>query len=194
VVSKLEGSTRKLEKLLEYTMKCPLCGSEMTVSEYKYTIPYYGDILISSGTCPSCKYTYRNVEQFSGGEPREIIYRVEHPRDVNAIVVKSSRAKIEIPELGITIEHGVHSQGYITTVEGLIVEFIEVLDSMCRKRELSSVECTELLQKLEKARNGELEYTVIIYDYEGVSDIISNKTIRRKLSVEEKDENKFSGK
>ncbi len=193
-MSELENSTWRPEKLLEYTMRCPLCGSEMIVSEYKYTIPYYGDILISSGTCPSCKYTYRNVEQLSRSEPREIIYRVEHPRDVNAIILKSPRAKIEIPELGLIIEHGVYSQGYITTVEGLIVEFIEVLDSLCRQGGLDTAKCTELLQKLEKARNGELEYTVVIYDYEGVSDIISNKTIRRKLSVEEESENNFSDK
>jgi zinc finger protein len=189
MVNNMEEFTRNLEKLFEYIIKCPLCGSEIIVSEYKYTIPYYGDILISSGTCPNCKYTYRNIEQLSGGEPRKIIYKVEYPSDVNAIIIKSSHARIEIPELGLIAEPGVYSQGYITTIEGLIVEFIEALNFLCRREELSNVKCIELLQKLEKARNGEIEYTVVIYDYMGISDIISNKTLHEKLEVKENKEN-----
>jgi len=181
----MENSARMPERVFQYTIKCPLCGGEIIVSEYKYTIPYYGDILISSGTCPRCNYVYRNVDQLSGAEPRKIIYRVESPDDVNAIVIKSAYAKIEIPELGLIVEPGVYSQGYITTIEGLILDFINVVDSLYKEKELDSTRYTEILQKLNKARNGELKFTIIIYDYMGISDIVSDKTTREKLKTEE---------
>jgi len=155
----------------------------MTIAVYKYTVPYYGDILIHSGICSNCNYVYRNVDQLSGSEPRKVIYRVEKPEDVNALVIKSVYAKIEIPELGLTVDSGIASQGYITTVEGLILEFIDVVKSLCEEKKHEITKCEELLEKLEKARNGELEYTIVIYDYVGISDIISNKTVREKIEI-----------
>ncbi len=166
-------------------MKCPQCKSDINVSVFKYTVPYYGNILIFSGSCPVCNYIYRDVEQFSGAEPRRVTYRVEKPSDVNALVIKSSHARIEIPELGLVAEPGTASKGYITTVEGLIVEFINALTPLCVEKSVSTANCEELLHKLEKARNGELEYTVVIYDYTGISNVLSDKAVREKLRVEE---------
>lgn len=181
-----ETPNRRPEKIYEYNVKCPICSSGITVSVFKYTVPYYGDILIFSGSCPNCNYVYRDVDQLGGVGPRRVIYRVEQPEDVNALVIKSSYARVEIPELGLIAEPGIASQGYITTVEGLIIEFINALTSLCDYDVVSTANCQELLQKLEKARNGELKYTIIIYDYTGVSDVVSNKAMREKLEVEEK--------
>ena len=175
---------RILEKIFEYTVKCPVCNSDIKVSDYKYSIPYYGDILISSGVCENCGYVYKSVEQIGGSEPRRVIFKVRSPSDVNVLVIKSKYARIEIPELELAVKPGVYSQGYIITIEGLIVNFIEVLNSICRENEVDISKCSELLQKLEKARSGELEFTIIIYDYTGISDIVSDKAIREKLDVE----------
>lgn len=169
----MSNETGKIEEIASYKMKCPICKEELEVKDYKYNIPYYGDIIITSGKCSNCQYTYRDVMILSGSEPRKIIYRVEDSRDINALVVKSSSCRITIPELNIEIKPGIHSQGYITTIEGVIVDLIDILEYMCSE-ETNKENCEKTRIQLEKARNAEIPYTIIIHDYTGVCDIISS--------------------
>lgn len=173
--------TTPLEKVFEIQVKCPLCGNNAKLEDYRYNVPYYNDILISILKCSACGYVFRDVFVLSGKGPRKITYRVEKPGDENAIVVRSAYAKIEIPELGLVVEPGTLSQGYMTTVEGIILDFIDVLESLCKGGEVQPEKCEEVRKQLEKARNGEIQFTVIIYDYFGASDIISEKTVYEAL-------------
>lgn len=174
------------EKVFELDVKCPLCGGSAKLLDYKYNIPYYGDILISTFKCSECGFVHRDVFTLSGGSPRKIIYRVEKPGDENALVIRSSFCKIDIPELGLTIEPSAYSQGYITTIEGIIQDFIDILQNLlCKESDVDLNKCRELSVVLEKARNAEIPYTVIIYDYLGTSDIVSNKTIYEELKEPE---------
>ncbi|MEM2524294.1 MAG: ZPR1 zinc finger domain-containing protein [Desulfurococcaceae archaeon] len=163
------------EKLAEYTSKCPLCGYELRVLDYKYSIAYYGDVIISTAECPSCGFKHRDVLVLGKSNPRKIVYRVEEPGDENALLVKSSTCKIEIPELGLTVEPGISSQGYITTIEGLILDFIYALNYLCEQEDAPRDKCSELSSLLGKAKNAEVKYTVIVYDSLGVCDIIGKK-------------------
>lgn len=159
----------------EYELKCPRCGSIVIARDYIYDIPYYDRVLITIIECGNCGYRYRDVVVLKESYPKRIIYRVEEPGDENALVLKSSICKIEIPELGLTLESGIYSQGYITTVEGLIHDFIDVLRDLCNRGEVSVGKCIETRLTLEKAINMEIKYTVIIHDYLGTCDIVGNK-------------------
>ncbi|MEM1642241.1 MAG: ZPR1 zinc finger domain-containing protein [Desulfurococcaceae archaeon] len=174
---------RMPEKVFELHVECPVCREKSAkLTDYKYNIPYYGDILISVLECTRCGYTHRDVLTMNLGNPRKIIYKVEKAGDENALVVKSSYCKVEIPELGLVIEPGVYSQGYITTVEGIIEDFINILQNFfCKDSDVDLEKCKELLIKLEKAKNAEIPYTVVLYDYMGTSDIVSEKTVYGKL-------------
>lgn len=164
-----------MEKLAEYTVKCPHCSSEARVSDYKYSIPYYGEILLSVTECTSCGFKHREILVLSGSNPRKIVYKVEEPGDENALLIKSSTCIVEIPELGLAVEPGAYSQGYITTVEGLILDFIDVLKYLCSEEGAPADKCLELSELLEKARNVEIKYTVVVYDHLGVCDIVGRK-------------------
>lgn len=172
------------EIISELNVKCPVCGGTAKLVDYRYRIPYYGDILISVLKCSECGYIHRDVFTLAGKGPRKVVYRVEKPGDENVLVIKSSYCKVEIPELGLSIEPGIHSQGYITTVEGIIMSFIDVLNVLCSEEEAPREKCEEIRTLLEKARNAEIQYTIVMYDYTGSSDIVSGKTKYEELKEE----------
>lgn len=167
--------SREPIKIGELVDTCPICRSEMRISEFKYSLPYCGDVLISVGECNKCGFKVRDVEALHGGDPRKIIYVVEEPGDENAILIRSSTCRVEVPELGLAVEAGAYSQGYITTVEGLILDFIEVLDYLCSERAAPEAKCSEMRTMLSKAKDGYLKYSVVIYDYMGTCDIVGRK-------------------
>ncbi|ADV65255.1 ZPR1 zinc finger domain-containing protein [Desulfurococcus mucosus] len=172
---------REPVKFNEYTGKCPVCGGEMLYAEYVYRIPYYGVILMTVGECRSCGYKHRDVGLLERREPRRIIYRVEKPGDERALLVRSAGSRLLIPELGLSIEPGPFSQGFITTVEGVIEDFAEKTRFLCEEGEAKESECSLILGKLERAMKGLISYTVIIEDETGLSDVISEKTIYERL-------------
>ena len=177
----MEREERRPVELFKSDAKCPNCGSDAKLVVYKYSIPYYGDIGISVLECGRCGHVHRDVFTLRGGAPRKIVYRVEKPGDENALVIRSSHCRIEIPELGLAVEPGIYSQGYITTVEGIIQDFIDALESICSSDEAPRDKCEELRALLEKAKNAEVKYTVILYDYLGSSDVLSSKTTYEEL-------------
>ncbi len=164
-----------LVELAEYEGKCPICQGKLVIKDYKYTAPLVGDLLISVSKCENCGFKHTDVFLLSTNEPRKVVYRVEEPGDDRALLVKSSTCKIEVPELGVTIEPGIYSQGYITTVEGIILDVISITESLCSSGDAPLDKCNEVLDKLRKAHRNELPYTVILYDYLGVCDIINDK-------------------
>jgi zinc finger protein len=172
----MENSNReKLVELWEVVSKCPMCGGRLLTRDYRYNAPLVGDLIISVSKCEDCGYRHTDVFTMGSGEPRKVVYRVEVQGDDRALIVKSSTCRIEIPELGVTIEPGSYSQGYITTIEGIILDVKSIAQSICRDEEAPRDKCIEVLSLLEKAHNNEIPYTIVLYDYLGVCNIISDK-------------------
>ena len=174
-----------MEKILDYEMNCPACGSKFMVSEYLYDAPYVGKLVISSGVCPKCGYKWSDVRLAESKGPRKIVYRVEKPDDLNALVVRASTATVRIPEIGAEIVPGYAAQGYITTVEGLVMDIYEKTKFLCESGEVPKEKCKEKLRELKRAVNGEISFTVEIIDPMGVSLIASSKAKEIPLKREE---------
>ncbi len=174
-------------KILEYTVKCPVCGADMRVEEYIYDMPGVGKVILTSGRCPRCGYRFSNVGLAETRGPVKITYRVEKPDDVNALVIRAATATIRVPELGLEIKPGPAAQGYITTVEGIMLDFIDKLDFMCSEPDAPRDKCIEKRRELEKARDGAIPYTLELYDPEGASHIQSKKAVVTPLSRREED-------
>jgi len=172
-------------KVAEYEVACPVCGQKASVEDYIHNIPYYGDILISVLTCNKCGFRKRDVGALSIGDPRKIIYRVEKPGDERALLIRAGGSRVLIPEFNIEISPGPFSQGFITTIEGLIMDLIEKTSFLCGSGKANESECGRMLELLNKAKDGLVQYTIIIEDYPGKSDIISNKTRYVKIEREE---------
>ncbi len=164
-----------MEKILEYEIKCPLCRNTMVVEEYLYNMPLVGKVLIASGRCRVCGYRFSDVRLAEPREPRRIVYRVEKPGDENTLVIRASTASIKIPELGVEITPGPVAHGYITTVEGIIIDVLEKTEFLCSTSDAPRDKCRKKIRELEAARNVEKPFTLIIEDPDGVSAILSPK-------------------
>ncbi|WP_440059103.1 ZPR1 zinc finger domain-containing protein [Thermogladius sp. 4427co] len=174
---------REPVKILEYNVKCPVCGSDAIAEEYLYEAPLVGQLLLTTVRCPRCGFKHRDVMSLDFGEPVEITYRIEKPGDERALFVRSSTASISIPELEIEITPGAMSQGEITTIEGILLRIIDLLRNNC---ESDNEICSDKIAHLSKAANGEMPLTIIVRDPFGGSKIFSNKAIVRKVGKEEK--------
>jgi len=167
--------------------KCPVCGSEMEISIEEYEIPFFGKSLLFSAVCKHCGYKHSDVFSTEEREPIRLMFKAESEEDLLVRVVRSSQASIEIPELGIRIDPGIMSQGYISNVEGVLRRIEEVLEGqlIVEKDALKRKKVEELLGKIEKMKDGKAEFTLIIEDPSGNSEIASEKTKREKLNLKQ---------
>lgn len=159
----------KLVKVFSSEGRCPACSSEkLEVSVYVYEVPYFDKIMLEVWKCDACGYKKSDVSTLEYGGEVRVVFPVKELKDLNALVIKSSTASIEIPELGIEILPGPAAQGYITTIEGLLEKVLENTPSECFQEDS---QCSELVKKIKKAMNGEISFTVILTDPHGKSAI-----------------------
>ncbi len=163
--------------------QCPFCGKKtLTLREAEREIPYFGNIAIFSMTCENqeCAYHKADVEVLDKNDPIKATFKVESEDDLNVRVIKSSFAKITIPRVG-SIEPGEASNGYITTIEGVINRIKTQIEKI---RDLSEdntekKKAKNLLKKLTKVLMGHEELTIKLEDPTGNSAIISEKTTKK---------------
>jgi zinc finger protein len=109
-------------------------------------------------------------------EPSSYTLKVETTDDMNARVVRSGRATVEIPEIGVEITPGPDSEAYITNVEGVLKRIEDVVVS-----QKGSGKKEELLKKINDAKEGKLTINLIITDPSGNSAIISKKAKKEEI-------------
>lgn len=163
---------------------CPACGREgLEIREVPYDIPGFGKTLLITMYCPSCGLRHRDVLCLEFGEPRRYEFTVEGPEDLKVRVIRSSSATIRIPELGVLIEPGPASEGFISNVEGVLDRAEAVVAMMVRLAEKpeEKARASEALAKIWDAREGRLRFTLIIEDPLGNSLIAPPD--RRRLKV-----------
>lgn len=148
-------------------LKCPLCGKNtLEHSEYIYDSGVSGVLLISVFSCDNCGYNEKFVKPFEERKSVEIQLEVKDPEDLNVLVYRSSEAELELPELGISSKPGELYQGIITTVEGLLEDIENEVGELCTQ---------ECVNNLERAKKGEINFTLILRDPSGYSFIKSEK-------------------
>ncbi len=165
----------------ETDLKCPVCERNLFLIQYETKIPFDDDIYIMTYYCRNCGY--RKTETYGKDEkdPVRITFKVSVPDDLRTIVYRSSRADIYIPEMEASIDAAEHSNGEITTVEGIIYRIYENLRIM-RSDDTDSKRLDEIRKRMESILNGKFdEFTVIMTDESGKSVIQSDKAIIEKI-------------
>jgi len=119
-------------------------------------------------------------------EPTRYSFHVESACDVSTRIVKSSTCTIKIPDLGIVIEPGPLSEGYISNVEGLLNRISSVINMGMRMgKEEEKKNGQEIIERITKLIDGEERVCIIFEDPLGFSAIASDKAIKESLSEEE---------
>ena len=182
-------------KLHEEITKCPACGKQtLHVTIYVYRVPLIGDIVMTTGKCTNCGFTFRDVRVAEQKQPQRLILDVEKPEDLNALVVRAPSATVKIRGLSeegdLEMKPGPIADGFITTVEGVLHRFREVLEFLCEEPDVDKEKCKQVLDRLREAIEGKRRFQLIIEDPEGVSAIASKKVRVEPLEQKEGGEEK----
>jgi len=176
-----------------FTMKlkdqpCPVCGSESLVVYGRIDeIPHFGEVMEQFIYCESCGYRHSDVMCLEDKPPREYRYKVNAPEDKSVRVVRSPTGFIEIPELGIEVTPGPAAEGFVSNVEGLLNRIRDnvITAAGWAETEEERKRAEEILERIDKALEGEDEITVVIKDPFGHSAILPEGELEEKLEVRE---------
>ncbi len=165
---------------------CPACGRELNVVTALYDTPYFGKILITS---ISCECGFKHSDSFSAEINDPIRFKLEIKNDtLFSKVVRSTSATVRIPELGLAMEPGPASQGFITNVEGILMRFQEIVEMAKRwnsDNHDAVKRCEFIIEKLKLAMEGKERLTLVLEDPYGNSAIIDDRVFMEKLSDNE---------
>ena len=171
---------------------CPICGGKGTLKaiQHIHEIPYFGKVMESTIICEKCGYRNADVMILEDRPPKLYTVKVENEKDLFTRVVRSKSGTIELEEIGVKIEPGPASEGFITNVEGVLERVRETL-LMAREfrkgegDEEAVKKADEILQYIEDVKEGKKPLTVKIADPLGNSALIGEKVKSRLLTEEE---------
>ncbi len=159
---------------VDVTVKCPVCGKKAKSTFSVYYIPRFGEALLTSISCDNCGYKSSDVIIAREDNPKRFELKVDSEEKLNCRVIRSSHGDIILPEFGIEIRSTGFSEGFITNIDGLLLRIEDVLkEKVMNKENAEKVE--ELIERLEKAREGKEVFRVIIEDKTGNSAILKNR-------------------
>ena len=171
---------------------CPICGGKNTLKaiQHIHEIPYFGKVMESTIICERCGYRNADVMILEDRPPKLYTVRVEDERDLFTRVVRSKSGTIELEEIGVKVEPGPASEGFITNVEGVLERVRETLLMAREFRKQEGDEeavkkADEILQYIEDVKEGKKPLTVKIADPLGNSALIGEKVRSRLLTEEE---------
>jgi len=171
---------------------CPICGGKNTLKalNYLHEIPYFGKVMESTIICEKCGYRNADVMLLEEKEPKLYTVKVEEEKDLFTRVVRSKSGTIELEEIGMKIEPGPASQGFVTNIEGVLERARETLlmakNFKKEENEEESIKkIEEILNYIEGVKEGKKPLTVRIMDPFGNSALIGEKVKSRLLTKEE---------
>lgn len=167
---------------------CPSCG---TIGTFKIKgriddIPYFGEVIETLLTCSNCNLKHADVMCLGERKPMRYELKIASEADLMVRVVKSSTGTMKVPELGVTIEPGPASEGYVSNVEGVLDRIEQAVKLALKKASAARRRRGEIVMKKIKAiRSGELKARLIVMDPFGHSAIVAEHVKKRGLKRRE---------
>jgi zinc finger protein len=167
---------------------CPICkaSQKLEVTTKTEKIPYFGEIMESTLLCHECGYKHADTICVEKKEPVKYTLTVEK-ENLNARVVKSQSSTITIPEIGLKVEPGPQSQGYVSNVEGVLDRFEKAVKTALSWAEDEQVKknAVIILEDIAKVKEGKKEVTLVVEDPFGHSSIMQEKALKSELTEDE---------
>ena len=167
---------------------CPVCKVKGSLELKTKTekIPYFGEVMESTVQCAECGFKHSDVICLEAKEPVKYTLKIDKNK-MNKRVVKSQSATITIPELGLKVEPGPQSQGFVSNVEGILERFDKAVKTALSwaEDETSKQNAQKILEEIEGIKNGNHKATLIIEDPFGHSLIEDDDAVVDGLSPEE---------
>lgn len=167
---------------------CPVCKVKGSLELKTKTekIPYFGEVMESTVLCVECGFKHSDIICLEAKEPVKYLLKIDKSK-MNARVVKSQSATINIPELGLKVEPGPQSQGFVSNVEGILERFKKAIRTALSwsEDEVSRCNALKILEGMEEVEKGDKTVTLIIEDPFGHSMIEDKDAVVSELSPEE---------
>lgn len=167
---------------------CPVCQVKGSLEMKTKTeeIPYFGEVMESTVICIECGFKHSDVICLEAKEPVKYELKVDKGK-MNTRVVKSQSSTVSIPELGLKVEPGPQSQGFVSNVEGILERFEKAVRTALSwaEDETSEDNANKILKDMEEIVNGEKTVTLIIEDPFGHSIIEDDDAVKSGLTPEE---------
>lgn len=175
-------------KLNNIKTHCPVCNGNNTLDMTSKAdkIPYFGEVMESTLLCSECGYKHSDTICLEVKEPVKYTLKISKDK-LNTRVVKSQTTTLSIPELGLKVEPGPKSQGYISNVEGVINRFESAINTAMKWAEEKEIQenALKILEKIENVKTGKEKVTLVLEDPFGHSVIVDNDAKHRKLTEKE---------
>lgn len=177
-----------MEEINEMIITCPTCHEKESAKSImkEIEIPHFGKVLETTIVCENCNYKHNDVIALEQKEPAKHQLKITK-KTLSSRVVRSQSATVSIPEIGVKVEPGPKSEGYVSNVEGIIVRFENAvkraLNLFSDKDSLEKAE--NILEKLDELKKGKIEAELIIEDPFGQSNIVDSSAIITLLTKEE---------
>ncbi|KAL3058166.1 zinc finger protein ZPR1 [Trematomus bernacchii] len=147
-------------------------------------IPFFKEVIVSSFNCDNCSWSNTEIQSAGRIQDQGVCYtlKVKTKQDLDREVVKSDGATTRIPDLDFEIPPFTQ-KGALTTIEGLIDRAAAGLeqDQTLRRANYPEVadKIEEFIQKLQKLKEVESEFTLVIEDPSGNSFIENPRAPQR---------------
>lgn len=179
---------------LEEKSECPCCGRNSLENSFtSLNIPYFSEIFLVKFHCSLCGYTVRDFLSTRYGKPIRCTYKIKNEKELAARVIRAATGTIRIPELGTVIEPGPASQAFVTNIEGVVTNILDIAETARKwaESEDDKRNCDLAIENIKKAKSGELPFTLILEDPFGNSMIIAKD--QSNVRVEELTEKELCG-
>ncbi|MDI9436193.1 MAG: ZPR1 zinc finger domain-containing protein [Euryarchaeota archaeon] len=167
---------------------CPICKArqKMEVTTKTEKIPYFGEIMESTLLCHECGYKHADTICIEKKDPVKYVLLIGKD-NLNARVVKSQSTTMTIPELGLKVEPGPQSQGYVSNVEGVLDRFEKAVKTALSWTEdqQSRENAVKIMEFIDEVKNGNKKVTLILEDPFGHSIIIDENAQKTELTQDE---------
>ncbi|WP_407410505.1 ZPR1 zinc finger domain-containing protein [Methanobrevibacter sp.] len=176
------------EEINEMIIKCPVCFVEGKAKSImrELEIPHFGKVLETTIQCPECGFRHSDIIALEQNDPAKYVIEI-NKSNLTVRVVRSQSATVSIPEVGIKVEPGPKSEGYVTNVEGMLNRFEDAVKKALNLFDdaESQENAKNTLKKIQDLKEGNETATLIILDPFGQSNIVSDSAEILEIPEEE---------
>jgi zinc finger protein len=176
------------EAINEMIIKCPACAVNGVAKSImkEIEIPHFGKVMETTIQCPSCGFKHSDIIALEQNDPAKYVLEI-NKNNLSVRVVRSQSATVIIPEVGIKVEPGPKSEGYVTNVEGVLTRFESAVKKALNlfDDEESQINGKKTLEQLQELKKGNGTATLIILDPFGQSNVVSENVEILEIPEEE---------
>ena len=166
------------ESINEMIIKCPACSAEGVAKSImkEIEIPHFGKVMETTIICPSCGFKHSDIIALEQNDPAKYVVEI-NKNNLSIRVVRSQSATVLIPEIGVKVEPGPKSEGYVTNVEGILTRFEDAVKKALNlfDDDESQKNAKKTLESIQELKKGNGTATLIILDPFGQSNIVSEE-------------------